>query len=121
MAKFICKPDCGNAPKKILLRDFNKAVASGGLSFIEKNLADDAIWHLYEPVGQKELRGKENILGEYKNNLVIKPTEFVIESILSHGDEGAVRGTIKTRDKVFVFGDFYKFSSHAKNAKIREM
>lgn len=74
--KVIFKPDCSNAPKKLLLRDFNVSVARGNFSVIGKNMTEDFIWYLYEPSGQGEIRGRENVLKEYKRNLVIKPVEY---------------------------------------------
>lgn len=122
VVKITCKEDCGNAPKKILLRDFNVAAAKGELSFIGESITEDIIWHLFEPAGQKQITGKENVLKEYKDNLVLVPVEFIIETILTHGNAGAVNGMIKAKDgKSYVFSDVYKFTSHAKSVKVKEM
>lgn len=119
--KFVCKEDCGNSPKKLFLRDFNVAAAKAHLSFIKKSLTEDVVWSLFEPAGQKIITGRENVLQEYKENLVIVPTEFVIDTIVTHGYDGAVNGRIKAEDgKSYVFSDFYEFNS-AKGVKIKSM
>ncbi|MEW5797550.1 MAG: nuclear transport factor 2 family protein [Bacteroidota bacterium] len=119
--RIVCKEDCGSSPKKLFLRDFNIAAAKVNLPFIKKSLTEDVMWHLFEPAGQKEIFGRDNVLQEYKNNLVIVPIEFVIDTIITHGYGGAVKGQIKSKDgKLYVFGDFYEFNS-AKSVKIKSM
>ncbi len=119
--KFVCKEDCGNSPKKLFLRDFNIAAAKAKLSFIKRKLTEDIVWHLFEPTGQKKITGRENVIQEYKDNLVIVPVEFVIDTIVTHGYDGAVNGRIKAKNGTsYVFSDFYKFNS-AKGAKIKSI
>jgi hypothetical protein len=122
VTKVIFKKDCGNSPKNLLLCDFNVAVAKGDMSSVEKYLSENVVWHLFEPSGQKQIIGCDNVLKEYADNLVIKPIEFVIDTVITHGNTGAVNGTIKTKEgEEYVFCDIYTFSSHAKDAKIKEM
>jgi hypothetical protein len=127
IVKIAISADCGNSPKNLFLQDFNVAMVKGDLSFVSKSIAKDIIWHLYEPSGQKEIQRSDGALKEYANNLVIVPKEFVpkeffIDTVISHGNTGAVNGIIKSKDgKSYVFCDVYKFSSHAKGDKIKEM
>src|SRR5574341_769874 len=122
MVKITVSADCGNSPKNLLLRDFNIAVAKGNLSFVEQNIIEDVTWHLFEPSGQKQIHGRDNVIEEYTHNLVIVPLEVVIDTVITHGDAGAVNGAIKAKGgKSYVFCDIYRFSSHAKGAKIKEM
>lgn len=122
MVKVSCKEDCGNAPKKILLRDFNFAVARGNLSRASRYLAEEVTWHLFEPAGQKQIHGRENVIAEYEGNLVIEPVEFIVDSIITHGVKGAVNGSVKAKDgRSYVFCDVYQFSSHTTSARIKEM
>src|SRR4051812_3535537 len=55
MVKVNVQPDCGNAPKKIFLRDFMIAFANNDVSFILDSLADDAVWDV---VGETTVNGK---------------------------------------------------------------
>ncbi len=122
IVKIAISEDCGNSLKNLFLRVFNVAMVKGHLSFVSKGIAEDIIWHLYEPSGQKKIHGRDGVLKEYTNNLVIVPKEFFIDTVISHGNTGAVNGTIKSKDgKSYVFCDVYKFSSHAKGDKIKEM
>jgi hypothetical protein len=119
--KIVCKEDCGNSPKKIFLRDFNIAAAKANLSFIKRSLTEDVVWHLFEPSGQKEIIGFENVIQEYRDILAIVPAEFVIATIITHGHNGAVNGRIKAKDGTsHVFSDFYEFNS-TKGVKIKGM
>gem|GEM_PF-2176143 len=68
MVKVIVSEDCGNSPKNMFLRDFNIAVAKGDLPFIERNIIEDITWHLFEPAGQKEIHGRDNVLEEYAHD-----------------------------------------------------
>jgi ketosteroid isomerase-like protein len=122
MVNIVGSENCGNSPKNLLLRDFNIAVAKGDLTFVDQSLTEDAVWNLFEPAGQKRIAGRENILKEYTENLVIKPEQLVIETVITHGDTGVVNGIIKAQDgRSYVFCDVYHFSSHAKEATIKTM
>lgn len=117
----VCNEDCGNSPKNLFLRNFNVAAAKMNLSFIRKSITEDVVWHLFEPAGQKIITGRENVVSEYETNLVIVPVEFVIDTIVTHGHDGAVNGRIKAKNgKMYVFSDFYEFNS-AKGAKIKSI
>ena len=122
MVKVIVGKDCGNSPKNLLLRYFNIAVAEGNTELISESITEDVVWRLFEPANQNTIYGKEGVLKEYVQNLVIVPAEYNIDTVITHGDKGAVSGVIKSIDgKSYVFCDVYKFSSHAKGAKIKEM
>ena len=122
MVKIRIGKDCGNSPKNLFLRDFNIAVAKGNTEIIGQNITEDVTWHLFEPANQKTIHGRDGVLEEYVQNLVIVPAEYNINTVIAHDDRGAISGTIKATDgKSYVFCDVYLFSSHAKGAKIKEM
>lgn len=121
MTKIICTENCGNSPKNLFLRDFNIAVAKRNFSVVHKSLAEDVSWELFEPSGQKKVTGRENVLREYKESLVLVPAEFFIDIVITHGYHGAVNGRIKaSKGTKYVFSDFYEFSS-AKGTAIKRM
>jgi hypothetical protein len=70
LGKISDNADCDNSPKSLLLRDFNIAVAQGDLEFIGRHVTDDIVWHLLEPDGQKKIQGRDEVLAEYKHNMV---------------------------------------------------
>ena len=61
MPKIIIQPDCGNAPRKIFLKEFNVALANGNLEFLKENIPDKISWEI---AGKKTVTGKENYLKE---------------------------------------------------------
>jgi len=122
MGKIILAADCGNSPNNLLLRDFNIAVAEGDFEFISQHVTDDIAWLLLEPGNQKRIQGKEGVLDEYRQNMIIVPAEFTIENVITNGDAGAVNGRIVAEDgRTYAFCDVYKFNGFFQNAKIREM
>lgn len=122
MARIICREDCGNAPKKLFIRDFNVAVAEGNAATFEHHLSENATWQLYEPGNQTRLEGQKAIIAELVDNRTIEPEEVVIEHILTHGKAGSANGIITSEDEsVYVFCDVYIFTSHAKSATIKEI
>ena len=56
MTEILIKPDCGNAPRKKLLEDFNIAFATGDADFIIQNVSTDIQWTIF---GDKVITGKE--------------------------------------------------------------
>jgi ketosteroid isomerase-like protein len=122
MVRVSLPQDCGNSPRNLLLRDLNVAVAKGDLAFVEKSLAPDAVWHLFEPMGQKTIRGRQAILEEFRNNLVIEPAQYAIDTVISHGKRGAVNGAITAADgKRYVYCDVYLLSGLSKTARVVDM
>lgn len=111
--------DCGNAPKKLLLRDFNIAFANGDVDTLLDNVSDDVCWTM---VGASEVVGKEAFAAALGEMSGAEVEELVLHHIITHGNVGSVNGVLKFKNgKAFGFCDVYRFSSHAKDAKIKEM
>ena len=116
--RIICGEDCGNAPRKELLKAFNIAFARGDAGFILEHVAPDIVWHM---VGDRTVRGMEQFaeaLDEMKGS---KATELHIHNIITHGNTAAADGILKFGQKSYAFCDVYKFSGAAKTAKIKEI
>ena len=117
MTKITVTPDCGNAPRKEFLKDFNIAFATGKAEFIIDHVSDDIKWNIH---GDKHISGKEaftkeiNIMKEYTAD------EVVIHSIVTHGREAALNGEMKMGDKTYAYCDVYRFTD-TKNHKIKQM
>ena len=45
MVKVICKEDCGNAPKNLLLKELITSIANGKISKIVAQDSDDVVWN----------------------------------------------------------------------------
>lgn len=109
--------DCGNAPKKIFLRDFTIAFAEDNAAFILAGITDDVRW---EMVGSSTTNGKAEVERVLKAMLDSSMVELTIANIITHGDAGAVNGTMTFKDgTTYGFCDVYTFTSHGKKAKIK--
>ncbi|WP_332699450.1 nuclear transport factor 2 family protein [Halalkalibacter lacteus] len=117
--KIICVEDCGNSPKKKLLKELNIAFAENDIGFIMENITEDVYWNL---IGEKLIQGKDNFVETLKQMKNRKVTEIHIRNIITHGSTGAVNGTYILEDKnSYAFCDIYNFTSAGKNSKIKEI
>lgn len=118
MTKVTVHADCGNAPKKLVLRDLNIAFAKADVEGILDHFTDDIRWQM---VGEADLRGKEAVRESLEAMKGMVASELVILSIITHGSEGAVNGVITTEQGgSFAFCDVYRFES-ASSKKIKSM
>ncbi|WP_164732383.1 nuclear transport factor 2 family protein [Flagellimonas oceanensis] len=114
--KLNIKPDCGNAPKKELVKYLTCYFASNeiekGMGFLDTDIR----WEL---VGSKTIRGKDQFRLELHKRRQNSVVELTIHSILSHGKEAAINGEMLFEDgSVIGFSDFYEFSS-AKGNRVK--
>lgn len=115
--KVVCPVDCGNAPKKILLKELNIAFSVGDLDFILDHMIDEIHWNI---VGTKLVKGKERLTDHLKQEG--KALELHIGNIITHGNTGSVNGELIWGNKEKVgFCNVYNFTSAGKNAKIKEV
>lgn len=116
--KINIKPDCGNAPKKERIRDFNLAFARMDIDYLANAVTDDLVW---EMVGGKTHKGKAAFLESLKEMEGFVATEITLDQIITHGAEGAGSGYMRYEGGLTVhFADMYRFSS-AKGSKIKTL
>ncbi len=109
MTRIKIEPDCGNAPKKLLLKDFNVACAKGNQKQIINYLTEDVDCEI---AGGEKLRGRENFIAALKLSPKCKAKELIVEVIITHGAEACVNGKIIGADNAqYLFCDVYKFKS----------
>jgi ketosteroid isomerase-like protein len=115
--KIIVGEDCGNSPRKHLLKELNIAFARGDVENILSYVTDDIVW---ESVGEKQLKGIENFRNELENLKQVEVSELKIENIITHGWIASANGIMhmKTGEK-FDFCDVYAFNSASKTGKIK--
>ena len=107
MAKIQIQPDCGNAPRKLFLKDLNIAFANGDSEYLTDIVPEGINWVI---TGQKNITGKENYLKELKRHKFWKVKRLIIDTIITHGPDAAVSGQITTPDNLkFSFCDIYRF------------
>lgn len=115
--KIICEDDCGNAPKKAQLRDFNIAFARANTEEVLDYLTEDVIWNM---VGEKTLKGKQEV-AEFLKQMEDSPaSELKIDYLITHGTDCAATGQLTfPGGEVVDFCDVYIFAGHAKDTKIK--
>ena len=107
MTKLTATPDCGNAPKKAFLRDFNVAFARADIPALLAAVTDDFAWDM---VGDKRVTGKAAFAAALDEMKQHTAAELVIDKIITHGREAAVSGTMVMQDgRRFSFADIYTF------------
>ena len=116
--KLIVPEDCGNAPRKLILRDFNIAIITNKQDFLLDNIADNISWNI---IGQSLVEGRDNFIGkinEINHNMVTK-LEFY--NIITHGYTASANGKLTLEEKIYDFCHVYRFTSAGKKAKIKEI
>ena len=94
MINITINADCGNAPKKRLLRDLNIAFAHTDVDGILEYFTDDILWEI---IGEAEIRGKDAMREALMAMKDLVTRELVIHSIITHGCEGVINGVITTQ------------------------
>jgi hypothetical protein len=119
MVKINIREDCGNAPKKLFLKDFLVAIVRNDSAFISRNTTDDIRWNR---VGDQSIDKKQDILAELQRSRSDEVAELTINTIVTHGYNGAVDGVLKFKNgKTVAFCDVYQFRSSTNNAPIRSV
>lgn len=108
--------DCGNAPKKAILRDFHIAFVTKNYNALLEHVADDMTWTI---VGDETVQGKEAFMHKL-NRLIEDPiTELVLDNIITHGYTAAANGKMIGPQTTFDFCYVYRFAGASKTAKIK--
>lgn len=118
MTRVHCTPDCGNAPNKQLLKDFNTAFAKGDGDTVLAHLADDVSWTV---VGDTKLAGRDAVSREVAQHAGNRAKRLRIDDIITHGKSAAAHGALTFADgKTVGFCDVYRLSA-GRSPKIREI
>ena len=116
--KITVKADCGNSPKMQLLKRFNTAFAEDDAAFIMDHVTDDVTWNV---INQEVIQGKAQFEQAIKEMGTWPVIELTIHSIITHGKEGAVNGTLTMENQQqYAFCDVYQFNN-AKGERIKAM
>ncbi|HLS89253.1 MAG TPA: nuclear transport factor 2 family protein [Sphingobacteriaceae bacterium] len=117
--KVLCAEDCGNAPKKALLRDVTIDYWGGDGQLMLENLADGAVWTV---VGQAPAEGIQAIVEHRAGDRSDKPVELQIHNIITHGNVASLNATVLRQDgSRLEYCDVFRFSGFGKKAKIKEI
>ncbi|MFC7340018.1 hypothetical protein [Saccharopolyspora griseoalba] len=107
-------PDCGNAPRKVVLRDLVIGLAERDADAVVAPLADDVRWSL---VGDVELVGADAV--RVWGAGLPEADELTFEAVLTHGRMAAVDGSVIAADGAQEdFCHVLHFAGAAKTAEI---
>jgi hypothetical protein len=109
--------DCGNAPKKLFVKNFVVAAVSNDSAFVARNTTDDIRWNL---VGGQCITGRQDVLAELQRSRSDGVAELIINTVVTHGYNGAADGLLKFNDgKTVAFCDVYQFKASTNNSPIK--
>lgn len=109
--------DCGNAPRKMVIRDLLVALAERDHDAVVSFLREDVRWDV---VGLKELTGPDAV-GDW---LLQQPPveELHIATVITHGTDCGAEGRLVHSDGTTTrFNHIMLFAGHAKTAKVKEV
>lgn len=110
--------DCGNSPKRELIKDLTIYFASYDLEKVEGFLDENMVWTL---VGNQPITGKQKFLSALETMKRNKVLELTIHSVITHGKEAAVHGEMSLENgSILGFSDFYEFTS-ASGKKVKSI
>ncbi len=118
MVKIVVEEDCGNAPKKLFVKDFNIACVQGDIEGALQMITDEAVWKI---IGGDTHTGRTEIEEYLKSFAGLNVLELRLDNVISHGDRCAANGILISESRKLAFCNVYRFSSHAKDAKIKHI
>ncbi|HEY4557698.1 MAG TPA: hypothetical protein VIG82_05860 [Enteractinococcus sp.] len=109
--------DCGNAPRKIVIRDFLIALYQQDEDHVLEALAEDIRWEL---VGSRVLNGLEEVREWLRREPPVR--ELHIAMVITHGTDCGVDGWVVYADgRTRALSHVLIFAGHAKSAKIKAL
>ena len=114
MVKIHDEPDCGNAPRKEILRDFVVSLAERNSEHVTSLVAEDITWRI---VGDRTLTGRDAVRKWV--TALPKVDQVVFGSLLTHGSGASVDGVFHFVDGTHsAFCHVLRFAGAAKTANI---
>lgn len=110
--------DCGNAPKKVILRDFNVSLIIKDYTGVLEKTAVDITWII---IGDEIIEGKRELIKKVDELYEDKITELLIHDIITHGYVASVHGKLIGTNETFHFCHIYRFTGASKTAKIKKI
>lgn len=111
--------DCGNAPKKVILKDLAIAMARLDTAFMNDTIADHVSWQI---IGDRQVQGKEQMIESLEQWQTKKVLELNIDMIITHGKTASLNGRITLESNKHVdFCNVYLFTNASKHSKIKEI
>ena len=117
MVKITVHERCDNAPKKAFLRDFVIAAANGDAREIDEKVTDDVRWNV---LGRCSWDGRQQVLAELQRLGDSALTELAIDTVVTHGYDGAADGLLTFADgRTRSFCHIVTFRASTNNSPIK--
>lgn len=111
--KITSPEDCGNSPKKKVLKEFIIAIAKKDMGLITEYISNHVSWNI---INEFTVQGKDTVVEAIENVVTLKIVELEIQKIITHGYTAAANGTVKLEDgSIYSFCNVYDFVSAGKN------
>lgn len=112
----VIQEDCGNAPRKEFLRDFNLAFIGGEIEKTLSFVAEDVTWTL---VGEGTIEGREGMKAWLESMAGKSARRVVLENIITDGNVAAINGSYEMESgSGFAFCDVYEFTGTSSSSPI---
>ena len=109
--------DCGNAPRKMVIRDLLVALAERDPAAVVPFLRDNIRWEI---VGATELIGLDAVGDWLRQQSPVE--ELHIATVITHGTDCGAEGQLVHPDGTTTrFNHVVLFAGHAKTAKVKEV
>lgn len=116
MTQITVEEDCGNSPRKQLLKELYTALAEGDVEDILSRLTDDVRWSV---VGNVTVEGRDDVTGLLEQLLAAEYAEIRVDNIITHGYTAAANGTTRaTNGDTHAFCEVFTFDGATKTADI---
>ena len=117
--KIIVQEDCGNSPRKAILRDFVIAIVEKDsqtiLNYVDENIT-------YQEVGKIAIQGSGQFLSNIDGHMEDKMRELELLTIITHGKTAAVNGkAVNVNGQEYHFAAIFHFTGAAKTARIKKV
>ncbi|WP_300345627.1 nuclear transport factor 2 family protein [Nesterenkonia sp.] len=109
--------DCGNAPRKIVIRDFLIALYDHDADSVLTHLDDAVEWHI---IGDRVLHGHEEVAAWLATERAA--AQLTIHSVITHGTDCGADGIVESAtNSKLAFSHVLIFKGHSKTAPIKTL
>ena len=117
--KVIVREDCGNAPRKEILRALLIAIVEKDTQTILDFVAEDV---RYVEIGKRELQGLDYFLERIEEVFDEEVRELELFHFITHGKQASVNGRLDFLNrKEYHFSIIFEFKSAGKHALLKEI
>lgn len=110
--KITSPQDCDNSPKRTIIKELNIAFAEANIPTLEELFHPDIEWDM---VGDRKIKGLEEIIKFLENIKVKKAIALNLEQIITHGKYASAVGILTFKENKIAFHDHYEFTSAGSN------